>query len=226
MRISNRVLLPVVALLSVAAAPAAAVTYTHSAGAPDKGPAAGESILVNFNGVNGGLPLGYSLSGDYSFATNSAKAAAAPAGDATQYLYTSPSKGTGIATLSTLDLSTVSFYWGSIDNYNSVDILGANGITLFSLNGAQFSPANGAQASSVTNQRVFFTAGANEVIPGLRFHATGIAYEIDDVAGTLANPGSGSTVPEPATWALMIGGFAMVGVGARRRRGAAIRVSA
>ncbi len=28
----------------------------------------------------------------------------------------------------------------------------------------------------------------------------------------------GATVPEPATWALMIGGFAMVGAAARRRR--------
>lgn len=62
-----------------------------------------------------------------------------------------------------------------------------------------------------------FFAEGNEVITGLRFVATGVAFEIDDVAGQLASDGSGSTVPEPATWALMLAGFGMVGAAARRR---------
>ena len=55
----------------------------------------------------------------------------------------------------------------------------------------------------------------------LRFHATGIAYEIDDIAGILASNDNPSAVPEPATWALTIIGFGIIGVGARRRRSAA-----
>ena len=222
MRISNRALLPIAALLAAAAAPAAAVTYTTTLG-PDTGGTAGQTQIIDFNGA---LPAGYTLTGDYAYATGSSSAAAAPLGDNTRYLYTSPSKGTGVATLNTLDLSSVSFYWGSVDNYNSVDVLGAGGVTLFSLNGMDFSPANGNQTASGTNRRVFFTAGQGEVITGLRFKATGIAYEIDDVAGRLLSDGAEAGVPEPATWAMMIGGFAMVGIGARRRRNAALRVTA
>src|SRR5207237_4767895 len=125
--------------------------------------------------------------------------------DSSRYLYTSSAVGSGIATLSTLDLKAVSFYWGSIDSYNSVDVLGANGVTLLTLGGSAFSPANGDQGASVTNQRIFFTAQGDEVITGLRFKATGVAFEIDDVAGQLAGNGTGSDVPETATWAMMLG---------------------
>lgn len=214
MQILNRVALQIIALLA-AAVPAGAMTYSSSFGAPDPGPATGESIIVDFNGP---LPIGYGLSGDFAFTSGTTTVTAAPAGDDTRYLYTSPLVGSGVATLSTLDLASVSFYWGSVDDYNSVEVLGAGGATLFTLAGADFSPANGARASSATNQRVFFTAQGNEVITGLRFTATGIAYEIDDVAGILATDRNPSGIPEPATWALTVTGFAMIGVGTRRRR--------
>ncbi len=203
-------------ILAVAASvPAAAVTYTNLPGSPDTGPGPGETVLVDFNGA---IPDGYALSGDFAYATGTSGAAASPALDASRYLYTSSAVGSGTATLSTFDLSSVSFYWGSIDSYNSVDVLGAGGVTLLSLGGSAFSPANGDQSAAITNQRIFFTADAGEVITGLRFNATGVAFEIDDVAGAFAGGGSGSTVPEPASWALMIAGFGLVGVGARRRR--------
>ena len=56
----------VIAALLAVAAPATALTYTSTNGAPDKGPAAGETIVVDFNGT---LPDGYTLSGDYGYAT-------------------------------------------------------------------------------------------------------------------------------------------------------------
>ncbi len=40
---------------------------------------------------------------------------------------------------------------------------------------------------------------------------------IADTAGSSVSPIGGATVPEPATWALMIGGFGLVGASLRRR---------
>ena len=190
----------------IAAGTASAVTYVAAPGAPDPGPAAGETLLVTFDSP---LPAGFTLTGDYGLSNTTSGNAAEPALDTTTYLYTSSALGSGSATLSTPNLKSISFYWGSIDDYNSVDILGAGGSTLLTVGGMMISPANGDQSAPATNERVYFTAGAGEVITGLRFTSTGVAFEIDDVAG--------DAVPEPATWALMLAGFGMVGAAMRRR---------
>ncbi len=228
MRLLNT-MLPALALLAAAAAPAGAVSFTHipATGSPlhDPGKLATETTFFTFDSAP---TAGFTIdpTSNYAIVAGTSKNHyAAPLGDTTKYFYTSPEKPNGVATLDFIDLSTVSFYWGSVDDYNTVDVLGKDGVLLTSISGTDFSIAHGAQTDANTNQRIYITAGAGEVISGLRFHATGIAYEIDDVAGTLANPGAGSDVPEPATWALMIMGFSMVGV-ARRRRTIATRVSA
>ncbi len=222
-RLFNKMLRSVV-LLAAAAAPAGAVTYTTASGAPDPGKLATETTFFTFDVAP---TSGFSYSGAYAITTGSSKNHyAAPAGDGTAFFYTSPEVGSGTATLNTLELSTVSFYWGSVDDYNTVDVLGFGGDVLTTINGKDFSVAHGDQTDANTNQRIFITADDKEVITGLRFHATGIAYKIDNVAGTLASGDIGSDVPEPATWGLMIAGFSMIGIGARRRRGGALRVNA
>lgn len=219
MRTFNGLFIAAVAA-TVAAVPAAALTYTVLPGAPDPGVGSGESILVDFDSP---LPGGYALSGDYTIGSGTTVSNAAPAGDTTNYLFTpSPPGRGGSATLTTFDLSTLSFYWGSIDSYNFVDVLGAGGTTLLTVGGAQIPPANGNQGSPMTNGRIYFTATGDEVITGIRLRSEGVAFEIDDVAGTLANDGSGSTVPEPTTWAMLIAGFGLTGFAARRRRSVAI----
>ena len=184
-----------------------AVTFTSLAGAPDPGPSMGETLVVDFNA---GLAPGYSLTGDFGYVTGTSGAAAAPAGDLTRYFYVSSALPTNTATLDTPDLTSLSFYWGSIDTYNSVDLLDQMGNVLFTLSGGMLPPANGDQGAGISNRRVFFTAGAGEVISGIRFTSTGVAFELDDIAAT--------AVPEPATWAMLIAGFGMVGFAARRRR--------
>lgn len=196
-----------VAAVSIFATAAQAVTWTSLPGAPDPGPAAGETILVTFDAP---LPSGFALTGNFGLKTGlTSGTAAPPADDLTRYFYVSSRLADGIATLSTPNLKSISFNWGSVDTHNRVDVLGAGGATVFSLGGGALPLANGNQFIPTTNPRVFFTAGAGEVITGLRFRATGVAFEIDDIAG--------AAVPEPASWALLIAGFGMVGFAMRRR---------
>lgn len=177
-----------------------------------------ETYIIDFNQ----LPQ-FDISGSYGFATGSHDGLTAPAGDDTPYLYTSTSIGDGVATLQTPDFSTVSFYWGSIEAFNKVELL-ESGRVLLTVTGADILPANSNQDASFTNQRIYFTAGPDETITGLRFTSTGVAYEVDDVSGQLANPPD--PLPEPVTWGLMIVGFSTVGVAARLRRACAHCVSA
>ena len=201
----NRFIIAAAAMTFATAANA--VTFSSTAGAPDPGVGPGETVLVDFDSA---LPAGYAVSGDFGLTTGSTGAAAAPAGDASQYFYVSSAIPTGIATLSTPGLKRISFYWGSIDTYNFVDVLGPGGTTLLSVSGSMLPPANGDQGAGITNRRVFFTAAPGETITGLRFTSTGVAFELDTIGG--------SAVPEPATWGLLVMGFGLVGLSARRRR--------
>ncbi len=185
---------------------ASAVTFSSTAGSPDPGPAAGQTTVFDFNGPTP------ELSGSYSLVTGSVSGVyAAPAGDATQYaVVPMAGKGNGVATLDFSAYSNVkslSFYWGSIDTYNTVEFL-SGGTSIFSLNGSMLPPANGDQGAGLTNRRVYFTFGPGESFDAIRFTSDSVAFEFDDVA---------IGVPEPASWAMMILGFGMVGFAARRR---------
>lgn len=210
----NQVVSLLAVTLAAFAIPANAVTVTSAPGAPDPG-ASGQTLLVNFE--NDTLPAGYSISGNFSYATGTTSNAAAPAGDTSRYVYVSSAIPVGIATLATADLSAVSFYWGSIDTFNTVDVL-LKGGGVFSFSGSSLPANNGNQSAAATNARVFFNAGPGETITGLRFKSTGVAFELDDVYGKLAGAPVGGTVPEPQSWAMLIAGFGMVGLAARRRR--------
>jgi hypothetical protein len=183
-----------------------AVTVTSVPGAPDPG-IGSQTLVVDFENPNA---PGYVMTGDFAVTTGSSSAAATPALDVSKYAYVSNALGSGIATLTTPDLKSISLYWGSIDTYNSVDVLGAGGVTLTTVVGGSIPPANGDQSSAGTNRRVNFAADAGEVITGLRFHSTGVAFEFDTIGAT--------AVPEPASWAMLVSGFGLIGLASRRRR--------
>lgn len=201
----------VTAAVATVALPAAAATFLTLPGAPDPGAGAGETLVVTFDAPDA---AGYTWSGAINTATGSGSAAAAPANDGTAYGYVSSASSPNWAQLDTPNLKSISFYWGSIDDYNKLEVLGAGGSVLRTLfgntPGVGVPPIVGDQGNQANNRRIFITAESGEVITGLRFTSTGVAFEFDDIAT--------AGVPEPATWAMMLAGFGLVGFAARRRR--------
>jgi hypothetical protein len=115
------------------------------------------------------------------------------------------------AFLGNRDVRGFSFYWGSIDTYNTLELLNRTGGVIATFTGGQFPPANGDQTAGATNRRAYFDlTGADQQLGGLRFTSTQFAFESDTF--------SFNAVPEPGTWALMIMGFGGVGAMLRSRR--------
>ncbi|HEY0436099.1 MAG TPA: PEPxxWA-CTERM sorting domain-containing protein, partial [Phenylobacterium sp.] len=134
---------------------------------------------------------------------------APPPGDLTNYETTSSGQ-TGTFTSPYL-LKNFSFYLGSPDSFNSVELIGPGYDWL--LKGDAIwggtPPGNGDQGLGL---RIRYDFGANRVNKIL-FSSSGNSFEFD----TLAAGG----VPEPATWGLMIAGFGAMGAMLRRRRAVA-----
>ena len=114
-------------------------------------------------------------------------------------------------------LSYLSFLWGSPDTYNRLTVNTNLGSYDFNVNSLNFAVRDGNQAFS---QYVQFAASAGEAITGVTFtnDPARDAFETANFNYTLA-----AAVPEPATWAMMLVGFGMIGAAARyRRRGVAV----
>ncbi|HEX7885780.1 MAG TPA: PEPxxWA-CTERM sorting domain-containing protein [Phenylobacterium sp.] len=211
-------LLGAAAIAMAATSADAAVTFVGYQTAPNPD----EVLVTSFEGgptladVAFGLG-GYSLSGTgVLFTGSTANVSAAPAfsavtKDTTQYL--SVQQGQNV-TLDTPLLSAISFYVGSLDAWNSFTFTLANGATevvtgmiLADLPGMD---ANGNQTGFTTNGRLTFNFDSD--ITGVTFASAGDSLEISDIGAVLG------VVPEPASWAMMIVGFAGVGALMRRRR--------
>lgn len=165
---------------------------------------------------------GYSLSGTGVLLTGSSGAGAAPATsastrDPTQYL--SLERGQA-ADLSTPLLSTISFYVGSLDGFNSLTFTHQDGTTE-TFTGTMIDgllstvSATGDQLASNSNGRLSFTF--SNPITAVHLASSTNSFEISNVATTIA-----AVLPEPAGWALMVTGFGGVGAVLRRRRAATI----
>lgn len=198
----------------LAASSASAVSVTSVAGAPDLGPTAGENLVMTFDGPD---PAGWTWSGGYAVAPGgilNSGVAAPPAGAGntyapTNYAYVSPATSSPATLAFGNALRTVSLYWGSIDDYNTLEVLGAGNAVIATILGGTLPPAGGNQFSGNTNRRVFIDANGFG-ITGLRFSSSQAAFEFDDIAG--------QGVPEPQSWAMLIAGMGLVGVMSRRRR--------
>jgi hypothetical protein len=132
--------------------------------------------------------------------------------DSNVFMYVLSSGSATIASVASA-FRNISVYLGSIDAGNKVEVLGNGGSVLRTYSGVDLADpaaANGNQTSAQTNRLVTFNATGNEQLTGLRFTSSNNSLELDNVRFSAA-------VPEPATWAMMILGFAVVGYAMRRR---------
>lgn len=121
----------------------------------------------------------------------------------------------GMSQVSALNGYTYQTITGITGTFNGSQITGLANVTgsnnLFYLTGPFFVDGNGLGFSTAAGSAVnlFVTTDTR-----YRLNAGGLSTGFVTAS---ASPATGA-VPEPATWAMMIGGFAAIGVAARRRR--------
>ena len=214
-----RKLLLAAAAVAFSVSPAHAATFATSIAGPDTAMPTGllsidfneATALSDIQGLSGnGQIVQGSVAGQY----------AQPFGGTTRYLSVPRDGSTGAVTLDLTGydfggtVNRFSFYWGSIDLYNSLRINSSLGTMNFAFDGLNGNPpANGAQQAPNNSLRVYFDLAEGETLNSIEFVSTAMAFELDDIVfeGTPA-------VPEPASWAMMIGGFGMIGGSLRSAR--------
>jgi hypothetical protein len=209
-KISSKIATAAVLLLACAA-PAHAGAISYSWSPFDAAIAPGEVMVQTFDApIAAGYTMTWSGAGLYQGPLVSG-IAAPPVNDATKYL--SILTG-GSATLTAPGtIKSLSFYWGSIDAYNKITFMGANGFSK-SYDGDDLnSPANGNQQAASTNRRYYFTFDPNDQINKVLFSSSGNSFEIDNIA--VNDPPA--EVPEPLTMSLFASGLAGAALLRRRR---------
>lgn len=194
----------------------------------------GQTLVADFNqqvqGPNAGaayptLTPGFTITLDgatVGYNEGAGSYSASLAGDATQYL--TISAGMSATFESPVLLSEFSLYVGSPDAFNSIRFLGPD--YDWTLTGADMTFGDTNQSWEWGRRISFNFLGAR--VSKIIFSSSGNSFESDNWAASPASfipeiPGipGGETVgavPEPATWAMMILGFASVGSMIRRRR--------
>jgi len=216
----KNIVIAAAALAGFAAVPAQAVTLVATNGSADVFAQSAVGAQYTFsNNMTGnvGDPTNFQRIGGRVMTDDAmiaANPAFAPAGNS--YLYVSANTQSVIRSVAAgiTGYRALSFYIGSIDWGNTVEVLDLGGNVLRSFSGMELAaPAtpNGKQEVSATNRLLTFGAQGNELIGGVRFSSNVDSLEADNVRFTAA-------VPEPATWAMMLVGFGMVGATARYRR--------
>jgi len=199
-----------VALAALTTSASAAVSLVGST-AFDSAPAAGETMVWNFDAIHDTTHFSYS---GLTFATTVPGVAAEPAGDSSVFGAAEPGTNALFSANPGFELKTLSFYLGSLDSFNTLSFL-HNGTLITSFTGNQLTvpnPANGDQSDGDTNRRYFFSMAAGDGVNQVLFSTGGAGFEFDNIAAAI------SAVPEPETWAMMILGFGLIGLTLRNGR--------
>lgn len=212
----RRTLMVAAASCALAAAPAYA--QVNLSAVPGSDPYAGPAPTYDFESaapVTGGLVTSTSVGG----------VSAQPFGSTGNFWTVGPTDGTpGVLDLSSFaSIAAVSFIWGSVDAYNTIEVLDRlnNVIATFTGADAAVNP-NGNQTSPITNPlaTLTFSGATQSNIGGLRLISTQNAFEVDNFAIT--------AVPEPGIWAMLLIGFGFIGAfmrGQKRSRRMRLKVA-
>jgi len=129
-------------------------------------------------------------------------------------------------------VTSVSAYLGSIDLYNSIEILDGSTVVDTITGQELLIDGYGDQSGDGANRRVYLT-GLPAAWTSIEFLSSGVAFEYENIAfGTSTPPTPASTVPpggaitfaaipEPSVWAMLLMGFGAMGFmmrGSRRKQ--------
>ena len=185
------------------AAPAAAVTIVE--GGANSGPV---DVTSRYSGYtlyafdDGSSPF----TGGAVRSVSSANNYVPPYGDSTPYFAVGPSTSSP-ATFAFSGVDQLSFYWGSIDTYNSITFLGL-GLTY---TGAQFETMFAGANRNAHEVTFQFNPVEASALTGVALSSGTNSFELDNFI-------VGSAVPEPATYAIFSLGLGVIGASLRRRR--------
>jgi hypothetical protein len=194
--------------VTATAAQAAVVVSVGAAGA-------GTNVGMNFNSIAASTavnaPSSFSI-GDWTFSNGtqpvqvnvlSSSNGAQPFGTTGNYLSV---LGGGTENVSFSDRSSFSFFWGSIDTFNTIVVHQTGGVntTYTGLDiSNMFGPvvkSTGCQVLTDCNRYFTFASVAND-ITGFSISSSSNSFELTNI----------SAVPEASTWAMMILGFLGLG---------------
>ena len=224
-----------IAAFSLAMAPQAAhavsISTTYEANGQLPGYTSAQIIqpfsysVGNFNATPSTVSSGITQSESGSNAIRSVSSGSATRPDfATgNFLAIHTNEGNNLASY-TLNFATpvqfLSFVFGTLDTYNSVKLTFSDS-SFLTLTGAQIAKGasalindfsgltNGSLGSGNAEGRASYNMNGGPGLTSITFQSTNRAFEIDSIA---------TAAPEPATWAMMLLGFGLVGSQLRRRR--------
>jgi hypothetical protein len=195
------------AIVSGPALAATSVSYTGGSGALP----AGVTVIQDFEALGAGTPGAAIGPNAFVYSDSVANASARPAFGSTGNFATVLTNGS--YSIDFAATNVLAFVLGSLDTYNGLTLRYEDGSSqLYSggqiINDLSFPSGN--QISGETNGVVKYTVVNGPRLTGATFTSSANSFEFDNIAT--------AAVPEPATWALMVGGFGLVGFGLRRRR--------
>ncbi|MEH2526227.1 MULTISPECIES: Npun_F0296 family exosortase-dependent surface protein [unclassified Bradyrhizobium] len=185
------------------------------------GPSVGIATGQNFNSQPLG-PIGSSFSiGDWNFNAGpnsqinilSSGTGAQPYQTTGNYLSV---LGSGVETITFSARSSFSFFWGSIDDYNTITLSDGTSYTGTQIAAMFGGQSNGCQLLTNCNRYVTFTDATGANLTGFTISSSSNSFEITNI----------SAVPEASTWAMMILGFLGLGFLGYRKSSSKVSASA